>query len=79
MTENQEFMSEIKFGVNLKDHELEIDPFMQGNICRCGTYPRIRKATKRAAKNINSWKGNSIKSLLIENGGNVSIVVIFSL
>lgn len=26
-----------------------IDAAMQGNICRCGTYPRIRKAIKRAA------------------------------
>ncbi|MEO0998959.1 MAG: (2Fe-2S)-binding protein, partial [Pseudomonadota bacterium] len=23
---------------------------MQGNICRCGTYPRIRAAVKAAAK-----------------------------
>jgi aerobic-type carbon monoxide dehydrogenase small subunit (CoxS/CutS family) len=22
---------------------------MQGNICRCGTYPRIRQAIKKAA------------------------------
>jgi len=27
----------------------EIDAAMQGNICRCGTYPRIRKAVKTAA------------------------------
>ena len=27
----------------------EIDAAMQGNICRCGTYPRIRKAIHRAA------------------------------
>jgi len=27
----------------------EIDAAMQGNICRCGTYPRIREAIKRAA------------------------------
>ncbi|MVM41321.1 2Fe-2S iron-sulfur cluster binding domain-containing protein [Spirosoma sp. HMF3257] len=26
-----------------------IDAAMQGNICRCGTYPRIRKAIKKAA------------------------------
>lgn len=30
----------------------EIDQFMDGNICRCGTYPRIRKAIKRAAKEL---------------------------
>ena len=27
----------------------DIDKAMQGNICRCGTYPRIRRAIKRAA------------------------------
>lgn len=28
----------------------EIDAAMQGNICRCGTYPRIRSAIKKAAQ-----------------------------
>lgn len=28
----------------------EIDAAMAGNICRCGTYPRIRKAIHRAAE-----------------------------
>ena len=28
----------------------DIDMAMQGNICRCGTYPRIRKAIKTAAQ-----------------------------
>ena len=28
----------------------EIDAAMQGNICRCGTYVRIRKAIKKAGK-----------------------------
>ena len=28
----------------------EIDAVMSANICRCGTYPRIRAAIKRAAK-----------------------------
>src|SRR5690349_22354620 len=27
----------------------DIDAAMQGHICRCGTYPRIRKAIKKAA------------------------------
>ena len=27
----------------------DIDEFMQGNICRCGTYQRIRQAIKQAA------------------------------
>lgn len=30
----------------------DIDTAMQGNICRCGTYPRIRKAIKQAAETI---------------------------
>lgn len=28
----------------------DIDTAMSGNICRCGTYPRIRQAIKRAAE-----------------------------
>jgi len=28
----------------------DIDALMQGHICRCGTYPRVRKAIKTAAK-----------------------------
>lgn len=30
--------------------DAEIDAAMAGNICRCGTYPRIRAAIKAAAK-----------------------------
>jgi len=29
--------------------DADIDRAMSGNICRCGTYPRIRKGIKRAA------------------------------
>jgi isoquinoline 1-oxidoreductase alpha subunit len=29
--------------------DAEIDAAMQGNLCRCGTYPRIRAAIKTAA------------------------------
>ena len=32
-----------------KPTDAEIDDVMSGNICRCGTYPRIRAAIKRAA------------------------------
>jgi isoquinoline 1-oxidoreductase alpha subunit len=28
----------------------DIDDAMSGNICRCGTYPRIRAAIHKAAK-----------------------------
>jgi isoquinoline 1-oxidoreductase alpha subunit len=30
----------------------EIDDAMSGNLCRCGTYPRIRAAIKAAAKSM---------------------------
>jgi aerobic-type carbon monoxide dehydrogenase small subunit (CoxS/CutS family) len=30
--------------------DADIDTAMQGNICRCGTYQRIRRAIKRAAR-----------------------------
>jgi isoquinoline 1-oxidoreductase alpha subunit len=30
--------------------DAEIDQAMNGNICRCGTYPRIRRAIHRAAR-----------------------------
>ena len=30
--------------------DADIDDAMSGNICRCGTYPRIREAIKRAAQ-----------------------------
>jgi aerobic-type carbon monoxide dehydrogenase small subunit (CoxS/CutS family) len=30
--------------------DADIDQAMSGNICRCGTYPRIRKAIHRAAE-----------------------------
>lgn len=30
--------------------DTDIDRAMKGNLCRCGTYPRIRKAIKEASK-----------------------------
>ena len=33
--------------------DADIDTFMAGNICRCGTYIRIRKAIKSAAQALN--------------------------
>ncbi len=36
----------------LKPTDQEIDDAMQGNLCRCGTYPRIRAAIHDAAKRI---------------------------
>jgi isoquinoline 1-oxidoreductase alpha subunit len=32
----------------------DIDDAMSGNLCRCGTYPRIREAIKAAAQTIRS-------------------------
>jgi isoquinoline 1-oxidoreductase alpha subunit len=34
---------------NAKPTDADIDRAMAGNICRCGTYPRIRTAIKQAA------------------------------
>jgi isoquinoline 1-oxidoreductase subunit alpha len=35
---------------NANPTDKDIDDAMQGHICRCGTYPRIRKAIKTASK-----------------------------
>jgi isoquinoline 1-oxidoreductase subunit alpha len=35
---------------NKNPSDEDIDAFMSGNLCRCGTYPRIRAAIKSAAK-----------------------------
>ena len=35
---------------NPQPSDADIDAAQSGNICRCGTYPRIRKAIKRAAE-----------------------------
>ena len=37
---------------NTAPSDAEIETAMQGNICRCGTYPRIKKAIKEAAGNL---------------------------
>jgi isoquinoline 1-oxidoreductase alpha subunit len=35
---------------NPKPTDADIDSAMQGNLCRCGTYQRIRSAIHRAAE-----------------------------
>ena len=35
---------------NPKPTDDDIDLAMSGNICRCGTYVRVKKAIKRASK-----------------------------
>jgi isoquinoline 1-oxidoreductase alpha subunit len=37
---------------NASPSDEEIDLAMKGNVCRCGTYPRIKKGIKRAAKEL---------------------------
>jgi isoquinoline 1-oxidoreductase subunit alpha len=37
---------------NADPSDEDIDEAMSGNICRCGTYPRIRKAIKQAAREL---------------------------
>jgi isoquinoline 1-oxidoreductase alpha subunit len=37
--------------------DADIDVAMSGNICRCGTYPRIRRGIKRAATTLASSSG----------------------
>jgi isoquinoline 1-oxidoreductase alpha subunit len=37
---------------NKRPTDAQIDAAMAGNICRCGTYPRIRAAIKDAAKTL---------------------------
>ena len=39
---------------NPSPSDADIDAAMQGNICRCGTYPRIRQAIHSAAKKARS-------------------------
>ena len=36
--------------------DTDIDQAMSGNICRCGTYTRIREAIKRAARTLSTAK-----------------------
>jgi len=36
--------------VNKKPTDADIDKAMSGNLCRCGTYPRIRRAIHAAAQ-----------------------------
>jgi len=35
----------------------DIDQALTGNICRCGTYPRIRRAVHRAAEMMTKGRG----------------------
>ena len=39
-----------------KPSDADIDAAMSGNVCRCGTYVRIREGIKRAAQGVTSGK-----------------------
>ncbi|HEY1147681.1 MAG TPA: (2Fe-2S)-binding protein [Pseudoduganella sp.] len=41
---------------NTRPNDKQIDEAMSGNICRCGTYPRIREAIKTAAAKLNGGR-----------------------
>lgn len=41
---------------NASPSDDDIDNAMSGNICRCGTYGRIRKAIKRASGQVETWE-----------------------
>jgi isoquinoline 1-oxidoreductase alpha subunit len=43
-------------GSNPAPSDADIDAALSGNICRCGTYPRIRKAVHRAAELLHGKK-----------------------
>ena len=46
-----------------KPTDADIDAAMAGNICRCGTYPRIRAAIKKAAgRGVRSPRGATFSS-----------------
>jgi isoquinoline 1-oxidoreductase alpha subunit len=42
--------------VNAEPSDEDIDPAMSANLCRCGTYPRIRAAIKTAAVKLRERK-----------------------
>ena len=46
---------------NTKPTDADIDAAMAGNICRCGTYDRIRKAVHRAADLLQAAPAGSAK------------------
>jgi isoquinoline 1-oxidoreductase alpha subunit len=53
---------------NKNPSDADIDAAMSGNICRCGTYPRIRKAIHRAAELIASTSTVSASNASASNG-----------
>ncbi len=52
--------------MNPNPNDDDIDLAMSGNICRCGTYPRIKAAIKDAAKNLNNKNAQAMGHLAYE-------------
>jgi isoquinoline 1-oxidoreductase alpha subunit len=48
--------------------DADIDLAMTGNVCRCGTYPRIRKGIKRASLSINALRATEESDRERSNG-----------
>ncbi len=57
---------------NSNPSDEEIDTAMSANLCRCGTYPRIRAAVKSAAKNIREIELTPAIESEIDNQSEVS-------
>lgn len=53
---------------NTNPSDDEINNHMQGNICRCGTYPRIKKAIKQAGVMIQNVKRASVNTPNTDTG-----------
>ncbi len=52
---------------NAKPSDAAIDRAMSGNICRCGTYQRIRRAIHRAAGQLNAEAAEPAEILLAQS------------
>lgn len=53
---------------NPNPSDAEIDAAMSGNLCRCGTYQRVRAAINSAAQNMNQVELPELKATEIELG-----------
>jgi isoquinoline 1-oxidoreductase alpha subunit len=49
--------------------DADIDNAMDGNLCRCGTYLRIRKAIHRAAELLRNPQSSTAKPAAVTAGG----------
>jgi len=49
---------------NATPSDADIDAAMAGNLCRCGTYPRIRQAIHRAAALLSAEQAESAQEIV---------------